>query len=345
MKCAVNYGKEDVRIEERPALKANPGSIVIRMDFCGVCGTDVDFFKRGIAAEGSVSGHEILGTVTEVGEGVAGYEAGDQIIVGPPSRCPDNCPSCARNRSNICINGWRRSMANTTGGYAEYLRVNDPAHTSIVKVPEGMDPKIAVLYDVVCVAIHGIRLSKFQFGDNVVVSGTGSIGIAMIRILKAAGARKIVALGTTESKYPMLKKFGADICINPNTCGNLKEEIRSFFGAPVGGDIVFECAGNLPSLKNCIFECVKPGGQVVVLGTIEDPLDLVPAHFSVLEIDMQMSIVYTLEDMEIFVDMVTSGKLDFDGMITDVIALDDLVVKGLARDRKGQIKILVDPGM
>ena len=84
----------------------------------------------------------------------------------------------------------------------------------IVPVPDGVDFKDAVLFDVICVSLHGIRNSRFKFGDNVVVSGTGPIGLAAIQILKAAGDNKIIALGTTSSKEPTIKAYGADYFIN-----------------------------------------------------------------------------------------------------------------------------------
>lgn len=123
------------------------------------------------------------------------------------------------------------------------MLVRDVKHTMLVKVPQGVDPKDAVLFDVICVSLHGVRNSAFKFGDNVVVSGTGPIGLAAIQCLKAAGANKIIALGTTSSKEPIIKAYGADYFINSKECEDLAAEVQKILGNEVGADVVYECSG------------------------------------------------------------------------------------------------------
>ncbi len=347
MKAAVFYGKEDVRIEERAMPVPEANQLVVKIDYCGICGTDLETYATG----GPISpvivlGHENIGIVTAVGEGVTDYKVGDRLLCGPPTQCAEMCPSCKRGETNVCINGFPRTagIGGPDGGYAEYMLVRDVKHTLLIKVAESVDPKQAVLFDVICVSFHGIRISNFKLGDNVVVSGTGSIGLAAISLLKAAGANKIIALGTTTSKFPLLKEYGADHCINPKETDNLAGEIREYFGSEVGADVVFECAGNNASLENCVYHCVKPGGQVMLVGTIGSPMTLVQAAFGIHEVDLKSSFVYTADEVKMYLEMLESGKIQFPGMVTDIIALDDVVEKGLGRkDRTGQIKILIDP--
>jgi len=347
MKAAVFYGKEEVRIEERPMPEPGPNQLMVKIDYCGICGTDVETYKTG----GPISpvivlGHENVGTVTAVGEGVTEYTVGDRLLCGPPSQCPEMCSSCRRGESNICIHGFPRTagIGGPDGGYAEYMLVRDVEHTLLIKVPRNVEPKQAVLFDVICVSFHGIRKSRFKLGDNVVVSGTGPIGLAAMTLLKAAGANKIIALGTTTSKFPLLKEYGADYCINPTEVDNLDEMVREIFGSDVGADVVYECAGNNASLENCVYKCVKPGGQVMLIGTIGAPMTLVPAAYSIHEIDIDTAFVYTPDEVRMYLEMLDAGKISFGNMVTDIIPLDEVVEKGLARkDRKGQIKILIDP--
>ncbi len=286
--------------------------------------------------------------VCKVGEGVTQFKVGDRVLCGPPAHCAEDCPTCREGKTNICLHGFPRTagLGQYDGGYAEYLLIQDVAHTMIVPVADSVDFKDAVLFDVICVSLHGIRLSKFKFGDNVVVSGTGPIGLAAIQILKAAGANKIIVLGTTSSKEPLLKAYGADYFINSKECEDLAGEIKRILGSEVGADIVYECAGNMTSLANCIYSCVKPGGQVCVIGTIQEPMTaLVPGAFSIYEPSIQISFTYTQEDVKIYLDMVAQGKLKFPNMVTDVISLDECVDKVFAGSRKGQIKVLIDPSL
>lgn len=349
MKAAVYYGKEDVRMEDREIPVPGPNQLVVKIKYCGICGTDTETYAHGVPIPPvRVLGHENVGEVTAVGEGVTDYTVGDMLLCGPPTQCEDICPSCKVNKPNICLTAFPRTagIGGLDGGYSEYMLINDVKHTLLIKVPENADPKQAVLFDVVCVAFHGIRISDFKIGDNVVVSGTGSIGLSAMSLLKAAGANKIIALGTTTSKFPLLKEYGADYCINPNEVEDLGAEIRKILGSPVGADVVFECAGNNPSLENCVYHCIKPGGQVMMLGTIGAPMTLVQAAFSIHEVELKSSFVYTPEEVKMYLEMLDAGKISFGNMVTDIIPLTDVIEKGLARkDKKGQIKILIDPSL
>ena len=353
MKALALYGPGDLRLEERPVPHPGPNQLVVKIDCVGICGTDVEFYAGHyppFIQLPMVLGHENVGTVSAVGEGVTDYQVGDRILCGPPSHCAEDCPSCRRGETNICINGFPRTagIGGPDGGYAEYYLVRDVAHTMLIKIPNEVDPKDAVLFDVICVALHGIRKSRFKIGDNVVISGTGPIGLSAIQFLKAAGANKVIALGTSPSKYPILKEYGADYCLNPKELGDkLGEEIRKICGNPVGADVVFECAGNMNSLSNCVYHCVKPGGQVVVIGTIQEPMTaLVPGSFSIHEPEMLFTFVYTEEEVQMYLEMLAAGKIRFPGMVTDIIPLTDCVEKALDRkDRTGMLKILIDPSL
>ena len=349
MKTAVFYGAGNIKIEDRPIPKAGPGQMVVKIDYCGVCGTDIEAYKYEIVKPVIVLGHENVATVYEVGEGVTKFKVGDKVLCGPPSYCEEGCSACRSGRPNICSFGFPRTngIGGPDGGYAEYMLVGDVEHTMIIPVPEGVDPKDAVLFDVCCVSLHGLRRSNFKVGDTVAVSGTGPIGLAAIQFAKAAGARRVVAIGTNDAKFPLLKKYGADVCINSKTCGNLAAAVREAVGNPDGADVTLECAGNKTSLLNCVMQVAKPGSQVILVGIVAEPLDnLVLAPVIPREIDLISSFVYTPEEIEIYLDMLKTGKIQFPGMVTDIIALDDCVEKGVARaDRSGQIKILIDPSL
>lgn len=144
-----------------------PGSnqLVVKIDYCGICGTDVESYKHGGPIQPvKVLGHENIGTVTAVGENVSGYTIGDRLLCGPPSQCAEGCPSCRRGTTNICFHAFSRTagIGDYDGGYAEYMLIHDVAHTMLIKVPDNVDPKQAVLFDVICVAFHGIRKSAFR---------------------------------------------------------------------------------------------------------------------------------------------------------------------------------------
>lgn len=348
MKAAVLYGKEDIRVEDRPRPTAGSGQMVVKISYVGICGTDIEFYHMGETPTPlpKILGHENSGIVVEVGEGVEGFAVGDRVLCGPPTQCKDGCPSCKAGRPNICINGFPNTagIGFPDGGYAEYFLVQDVAHTMIIKVDDAVDLKDAVLFDVICVALHGIRMSKFKIGDNVVVSGMGPVGLSAVQFLKAGGARKVIALDIDDSKEAIAKEYGADVYINTLKCGNLAEQIRSICGTGVGADVVFECAGNPKSFHTCIYDCVRPGGQIMGIGTIQHPLDVIPGQISIFEIDIQFSFVYTEEEVQMYLSMLAQGKVQFPGMVTGIVSLDECDEKGVGmKDRSGQLKILIQP--
>lgn len=347
MKAALMYGKEDVRIEDIPKPTAGPGQLLVKMNYCGVCSADIEFYGNGNipARLPMVLGHENVGTVCEIGEGVTGFSVGDRLVCGAPSRCAEDCPSCHQGLSNICLNAFPRTagLGGPNGGYAEYMLIPDAAHTTLIKIPDNVDLKDAVLFDVVCVALHGIRVSRFRMGDSAVVSGTGCVGLSAVKLLKAAGAKQVILLGTSDEKAELAKEYGADFYINVKTCGNLKESICSLLDSPVGADIVYECAGNSASVRNCLYECVRPGGQVVLVGASQEAFTFTPSSLTHFEIDVQFSFVYLPDDVKLYIDMLSRGMVTFPHLVTDVISLDECIDRGLARkDRTGMIKILID---
>lgn len=350
MKALALYGKGDLRLEERPVPHPGKNQLVVKIDCVGICGTDVEFYNGHyppFIKLPMVLGHENAGTVVEVGEGVTDFKVGDRLLCGPPAACADGCPMCREGKTNICINGFPNTagIGGPDGGYCEYFLIRDVAHTMLIKVPDGVDMKDAVLFDVVCVALHGIRISNFKLGDSVVVSGTGSVGLSAIQFLKAAGARKIIALGTSDEKEGLIKSYGADYFVNSKTCQDVPGEIKKLLGSPVGADVVYECAGNPASFQTCI-DCVKPGGQIMCVGTINEPLTIVPGSFSIFEPEFKYSFVYTEEEVRMYLDMLAQGKISFPGMVTGVVSLEDAVEKYIgAESRKGHLKVLIDPSL
>jgi (R,R)-butanediol dehydrogenase/meso-butanediol dehydrogenase/diacetyl reductase len=349
MKAAVYYGPGDIRFEERPIPVPAVNQLVVQVDYVGICGTDVhSYHTEGMVAPVRVLGHETVGTVTAVGAGVEGITVGEQLLCGPPTQCKEYCAVCRTGATNICVNAMARTagIGDVDGSYAEYLLVPDVKHTTLLKVPPGVDPKEAVLFDVACVALHAIRKSRFRVGDNVVVSGAGPIGLSTVALLKFAGASKIIVLETSEDKHALARALGGDYVFNPAGMTDLAGEIGAIIGSGVAADVVFDCVGSARSLQTCVEAGVRPGGQIMLIGAGTESIDFCTARLVVTEIDLQSSFVYTSDEVITFLDLIASGRLSFKSLVTDVIRLEDCVEQGLERLRRpgsGQVKILISP--
>jgi threonine dehydrogenase-like Zn-dependent dehydrogenase len=358
MKAGRLYGKQDMRVEDMPVPVPGPNQMVVKISYVGICGSDIEFYADGMlpptAKFPMTLGHENSGVVCAVGDGVTNYKVGDRLLCGPPTACGDTpadmCPACKKGMPNICFSSLPRTagIGGPDGGYAEYYLVRDVSHTMLVKVPNNVDLKDAVLFDVACVALHGIRRSKFKLGMDAVVSGTGTIGLCTIQFLKAAGANHIVALDVVD-KAEVARQYGATLFINSKECKDVAGEIMKHIGRQEGCDIGFECSGNKYSLGtlwgNPGGGPVCPGGQIFLIGQIQVPIDnIVPSGINVREISLDFSFVYTEDEVKMYLDMLDQKKVAFPGLVTDIIALKDVVKKGLDRDDKAKmIKVLIDP--
>jgi len=350
MKAAVYHGPGDLRVEERPVPHPAANQLLVKVEYVGICGTDVHAYAHaGLIEPGRVIGHETLGTVAAIGAGVEGFAVGQRLLCGPPTQCAALCPACRNGTPNICETALPRTagIGNVDGGYAEYLLVPDVRHTMLLPVAASVDPQEAVLFDVVCVALHAIRKSRFRVGDSVVVSGAGPIGLATVGMLRFAGAGRIIALETDATKFDAARALGADVVLDPATHPDLRGAIRAQSGSGVGADVVFECVGNSRSVGTSISACVRPGGQVMLVGVGADPLGVTTASIVAAEVDLQSSFVYTSDEVRAYLDLLAAGRIRFKSLVTDVIRLEDCVGRGIERLRQsgsGQVKILIRPG-
>jgi len=223
------------------------------------------------------------------------------------------------------------------------MRVKDPDNM-LYRIPDEVSFEDAALFDIVCVALRGVRDSRFRMGDNVVVAGAGAIGLSAIQLLRIGGAGHIAVLQPSVKKREMALRFGADATFNPAEEGaGLTEKVKAIYGG-IGADVVFECAGT-PDAFQAVLPLAKGGGQALILGVNGDPTPLVEAVLVLQEIEMKFTLAYSADEVNIFLSMLMKRRFDTTGMVSDIIPLDDIVEKGFERldATKGLVKILVAP--
>lgn len=346
MKVARYQGVKRVEIMELPKPKAELGEVIVKVKYCGICGTDLHaYLHEGIIEPDTIFGHETVGTVEEIGENVEGWSIGDRVAVGPPGSCGE-CFNCRQGRPNICIYGFERTTGispATDGSYAEYVKVKYPKNM-LLKIPENVSFEEAVLFDIIGVPFHGIRRSNFKIGDNVVVVGAGPIGLSAVLLLKMGGARHITILEPSSKKRELALQFGADLALDPIEEGEgLHDKIISLYDG-AGADVVFECAGNPDAVRSGL-NVAKSGGQLLILGVSEKVMPIIPAYVVPREIDIKTSFVYDGDEIRMILGLMENGRLNTRGMVTDIIPLVDVVEKGFERLSKSseQVKILLAP--
>lgn len=345
MKVVVYEGARSMRFEERPEPKAEQGEVIVGVKYCGICGSDLHAYVNGSMPPGIVFGHEVVGTVVETGQGVEGWRLGERVVVQASGSC-NECYYCRHGQSNLCVHAFERTNGISPGydgGLAKYVKVRYP-RDMLHRIPDEVSFEDAVLVDTICVALGGIRKSRFQIGDNVVVVGAGAIGLCAVQLLKIGGARHITVVQPSPAKRELALGFGADVAFSPVEEGsNLQGKLVSFYDN-IGADVVYECAGTVEAFQSAL-GLVRSGGQVLLLGVNEKPAPVVEVELIVREIDMKGSIAYDEVDVQICLDFLARGRFRTKGLVSDIIGLDEAIDKGFERlaASKGLVKIVVAP--
>jgi len=343
MKAALYEAVRTIRLVERPVPKAGPGEAVVRIKLCGICGTDVHIYFNGLLPPGIVLGHENVGTIVEVGEGVEGFAVGDRVAAGPPGSC-SRCYHCLHGRPSLCVDGFEQTNGlRRDGGMAEYMLVKD-ARQMLYHLPDNLSFEDAVLFDSVATAYRGLTQSAFKMGDNVVLSGAGPIGLSVLQFLRLGGARHITVIEIVEEKRRLARRFGADLVLDPVAEGAvLKDRVMGLYDG-VGADLVVECAGVPQSFELCL-TLVRAGGQMLHLGAGGGTVKLVPWLLTLGELDIKSTLAFGAEEARKCLDLIAAGRFVTEGMLSDVIPLADLVERGLDRlaADKALVKIAVAP--
>jgi threonine dehydrogenase-like Zn-dependent dehydrogenase len=343
VKAWLYEGKKAFRLLDRPLPKAGPGEAVVKIKLCGICGTDIHIYFEGIFPPGMTPGHENVGVIAELGEGVEGFKVGDRVVAGPPGSC-GRCYYCVHGRPSLCVDGMEQTNGlRRDGGMAEYMLVKD-ARQMMYPIPDNVSFEDAVLTDTMAVALRGIIQSAFKMGDNVVVSGAGPIGISAIQFLKLGGARHVTALEVVEEKRQLARELGADLALDPVAEGDaLPGRLAALYGG-VGADLAVECAGVGKSVETCL-GLTRAGGQVLNLGAAMEPVPVVAAMLAVREVEVTSSLAYTADEARLCLDYLAAGRFVTTGMLSDVIPLADLIEKGFERlyANRALMKVAIAP--
>ena len=343
MKAAVLVGLRRIEIQNKPKPVVESGEVLVKVEYCGICGSDVHGYQNGIVIPvGTVMGHELSGVVSEVGREVYSVRPGDHVVVKPSAPCR-SCYWCRKGQYSICPNRRKTVIGvnpENDGAFAEYVRIRYPGQM-LFKLPSGLGAKEAALAEPFSVALHGVRLSRFKSGDCVMVIGAGMIGLAVLQLLKLVRTSKVIVLEISEEKSRVAQALGADLVLNPlSEGGGLRDRIFDLTGG-IGADMVFECAG-VPMAFQTSMDCVKSGGQILVIGVYEQNVPF--SLYNLLHREIEVKGVYSsYDEFQEVIELLADGKIDTHLFISDTISAKSLVEKGFERllASKDLIKIVV----
>ncbi len=349
MRAARWHGRGDVRVEDVPVPIPGPGEVLLRVSWCGICGTDIEEYRDGpvvIPVERPnpltgqrapvTLGHEFAGQVAEIGPGVAGIAVGDRVVPDICLFCGE-CHYCRRHEYALCVS-WAAIGFHGDGGLAEYVKV--PARMC-VRLPDEIGDEEAALIETTEVAVRAVRKAGIRLGDSVAVVGDGAVGLITLQVARAAGATTVILLGHRTTRLDIGRRLGASAAFDTTNPGWTRSIAHMTDG--LGVDAAIECGGRAEAIRNSI-AATRKGGRIVLLAVLGAavPVDT----WAIVEGERTLigSVQHHFdEDLPIAVRLMASGLVDVRPLITRRIGLERVVADGFAAPEAGRhdIKILV----
>ncbi|MBQ9442661.1 MAG: galactitol-1-phosphate 5-dehydrogenase [Lachnospiraceae bacterium] len=260
MKAGVVHAREDIRYEDIEKPKAEPGKVVVKVKYTGICGSDIPRVN-GDACHyfPNVLGHEFSGVIDEIGEGVTSVRPGDRVAGIPLVPCM-KCEDCQKGNYSLCKH-YSFIGSREFGSFAEYVAVPEK---NVVKFSDDVDFVKGAFFEPATVALHGLERTDYKGGGTVAILGGGTVGMMTMQWAKIFGAKKTVVFDIVDERLDLAKRLGADAGINTLQEGFMEKAMELTGGR--GYDYVFETAGNTITMKMA-FSLAANKAEVCFIGT------------------------------------------------------------------------------
>jgi L-iditol 2-dehydrogenase len=264
MRAAVYRGKGLLRVEDVPVPEPARGEMLVRVDACGICGTDIKKIVKGLLPGPRVFGHEICGTVARTGADVARFQEGDRVVLHHHVPCR-RCFYCTRRLYAQCEtykrNGTTAGFEPAGGGFAQYVKALDwIVERGTIAVPAGVSAAEAAFVEPVNTCLKAVKRAAVEKGQTVLVVGQGPIGLLLMQLCRWAGADAI-ASDTFPDRLEMARRLGASVVLDASTA-DVPREVRALTGGR-GVDAAFLAAFGQAPLDQAI-DATRPGGHIIV---------------------------------------------------------------------------------
>ncbi|WP_135555963.1 zinc-binding alcohol dehydrogenase family protein [Paenibacillus cymbidii] len=282
MKAAVLSKPFDIVLQDMPIPQPGSNEVLLSMRAAGICGSDLHFYdgSHPYALYPNVYGHELAGSVEQVGSSVSKVKPGDRVAIEPSIPC-GSCFACRSGKSNCCPDMQFIGAFGRQGGFAEYVVVPEAC---VHPLPDGMDFELGALCEPFTIGAQAISRANIQNGHTITILGIGPIGLTILILLKQLYQVQVCAVDVVEERLETARAFGADEIINP-----MHSDPVARIGEWTGGEysnIVIEVAGLKRTMEQTI-HMVSPGGRIVIVGLTKDDVSM-------------PGILYTRKEIEIF---------------------------------------------
>lgn len=350
VRCHAPY---DYKLDEVAVPTPAAGEVLIRLDACGVCASDIkcylgaplfwgDAHRKGYVQAPVIAGHELIGTVVALGEGAGeryGLELGDRAISEQIVPC-GSCRYCLNGKYWLCaVHDIYGFHTYTQGGMADYMLF--PARALNYKVPADLPISKAALIEPLACSMHAVERALIEFGDVVVIAGAGTLGLGMVACARLKNPGTLVVVDLNDKRLELARSLGADVTLNPNNV-DVVQALREMTEG-YGCDVYIEATGH-PDAVNQGLHAIRKGGNFVEFSVMREPTT------------SDWTIIGDTKELNIYgahlgpgcypkvIDYLHRGLLKVDGIVTHQLPLEryqegiDLVASG-----RDSIKVLLRP--
>ncbi|MCV7225802.1 zinc-binding dehydrogenase [Mycolicibacterium komossense] len=329
-------------VEDVPVPEPGPGEVLVKVEFCGICHSDLSLINGTFPAQLPVvtQGHEASGTVAKLGPDVTGWREGDRVILAAGKPCLD-CPNCRRADFSNCLRIRLMAFA-YDGGWAEYT-VGQAA--SLTRIPDNVPfEQAAILADAVSTPFGAVvRTGKVAVGESVGVWGVGGIGTHIVQLARLVGAAPIIAIDLNPAVRGRALELGADYAFDSRD-----EALQDKISEATAGrklDVAFDAVGLKVTFEQAL-DSLTVGGRLVGVGmSAETPTIGMTAMFGLSKKQVLGHLGYQNVDIETLANLVSRGRLDLSRSISAVVPLEDIAhgIEMLEKQDGNPIRILVRP--
>lgn len=322
MKVAVMTGIGKMAFEERDIPKAKDDEVLVKLEYVGICGSDLHYYESGAIGDFVVKppfvlGHEPGGTVVEVGKNVTHLKVGDRVALEPGKTC-GHCEFCKTGRYNLCPDVVFFATPPVDGVFQEYV-----AHEADLcfKLPDNVSTMEGALIEPLAVGFHAAMQGGARAGQTAVVMGAGCIGLVTMMALKAMGVSKVYSVDVMEKRLQKALELGADGVINGSKADAVEEVMKLTEGR--GCDLAIETAGTQITTVQTM-NMTKKGATIVLVGYSKSGEMTLPMS---LALDKELTFKTIFRYRHIYpmaIDAVAAGKVNLKGIVTDIFDLDDI---------------------
>jgi L-iditol 2-dehydrogenase len=308
LKAAVLTAPETIEIKEVPSPEPAKGEVLVRIREAGICGSDFSVFAgRSLVRFPLIPGHEAVGEITGLGDGVTGLELGQRVTIQPNFACGE-CRMCLSGMENICINKVRLGI-DTNGVFAEY--VTAPARY-VWPLPDTLSDSAGTLVEPLSVAIHAFTKSPPKKGEKVLVFGAGAIGLLFVELARLNGAW-VAALDIAEPRLAIATRIGAQKIARSLT--ELDKDLTEI-------SHIYETSGTTDAFSQIVEKCA--GGTGIVLTGL--PKSDAPVSTTLIirkELIIQGAMIYK-DEFRVAIDLLNKGAIQTDLLITGTYPFEEL---------------------